>query len=65
MLLSVFMTITSVGWLQAQDTSGDGYTKTGNDYRVTTAEGLQNVLKELNNVTAAQTTTISLANRQV
>ena len=62
MLLSVFMTITSVGWLQAQDTSGDGYTKTGNDYRVTTAEGLQNVLKELNNVTAAQTTTITLAN---
>ena len=63
MLLSVFMTITSVGWLQAQDTSEDlGYTKTDNDYTVTTAEGLQNVLKELNEVKTAQTTTITLAN---
>ena len=48
MLLSVFMTITSVGWMQAQDT-GDGYTKTGDgNYTVTTAKGLQNVLTELN-----------------
>lgn len=37
MLLSVFMTITSVGWLQAADTSGDGYTKTDDgNYTVTT-----------------------------
>ena len=48
MLLSVFMAITSVGWMQAQDT-GDGYTQTGEgNYTVTTAKGLQNVLTELN-----------------
>ncbi|WP_301703694.1 YDG domain-containing protein [uncultured Parabacteroides sp.] len=48
MLLSFFMTITSVGWMQAQDT-GDGYTQTGEgNYTVTTAKGLQNVLTELN-----------------
>ena len=63
MLLSVFMTITSVGWLQAQDTSEDpGYTKTDNDYEVKTAKGLQKVLGELNEVKTAQTTTITLAN---
>ena len=64
MLLSVFMTITSVGWLQAADTSEDlGYRKTENgNYTVTTAEGLQKVLGELKGVTPAQTTTITLAN---
>lgn len=42
------MAITSVGWMQAQDT-GDGYTQTGEgNYTVTTAKGLQNVLTELN-----------------
>ncbi|MBC5633003.1 YDG domain-containing protein [Parabacteroides hominis] len=62
MLLSVFMTITSVGWLQAADTSGDGYTKTDDgNYTVTTAEGLQNVLEILNSGTSV-TTTITLEN---
>ena len=61
MLLSVFMAITSVGWMQAQDT-GDGYTKNNDgNYTVTTAAELQNVLKELNKVESEQTTTIALA----
>ena len=62
MLLSVFMTITSVGWLQAADTSGDGYTKTDDgNYTVTTAKGLQNVLGKLKDGVPV-TPTITLAN---
>lgn len=63
MLLAAFMAVTSVGWVHAQDTpTGDlGYTQTGNDYTVTTAKGLQNVLGILNQATGT-TTTITLAN---
>ncbi|RHJ84803.1 hypothetical protein DW103_04980 [Parabacteroides sp. AM08-6] len=59
MLLSVFMTITSVGWLHAQN---EGYTQDGNNYKVTTAKGLQAVFAKLNKATTAQTTTITLEN---
>ena len=59
MLLSVFMAITSVGWLHAQN---EGYTQDGNNYKVTTAKGLQAVFAKLNKATTAQTTTITLEN---
>ena len=62
MLLSVFMTITSVGWLHAQGGTNEGYTKEGNDYKVTTAKGLQAVFAELNKANTKQTTTITLDN---
>ena len=62
MLFAVFMTVTSVGWMHAQTPEDPGYTQTGNNYTVTTAVGLQNVLKAVNEATTAQATTITLAN---
>lgn len=50
--------MTSIGWLHAEN---DGYTKDGgNNYTVSTAEGLQNVLKELNKASSEITSTITL-----
>lgn len=49
--------MTSIGWLHAEN---DGYTKDGDNYTVSTAEGLQNVLKELNKAESAITSTITL-----
>lgn len=49
--------MTSIGWLHAED---DGYAKDGDNYTVSTAQGLQNVLKELNKAESAITSTITL-----
>lgn len=58
MLLAAFMAVTSVGWVHAQtDPTDDGYIKTDSGYTVTTAVGLQNVLKAV-----SEATTITLAN---
>lgn len=49
--------MTSIGWLHAEN---DGYAKDGDNYTVSTAQGLQNVLKELNKASSAITSTITL-----
>lgn len=50
--------MTSIGWLHAEN---DGYTKDGDNYTVSTAEGLQTVLGELNKAKSEITSTITLS----
>ena len=60
------MTITSVGWLHAQDTSGDGYTKTDDgNYQVTTAAGFETVLGLLNGESSAAKITLAAGTYQL
>ncbi len=61
MLLAAFMAVTSVGWTHAQGTSGDGYEKTNDGYKVTTAAGFETVLGILNGESGTTPAKITLA----
>lgn len=61
MLLAAFMAVTSVGWTHAQSTSGDGYEKTNDGYKVTTAAGFETVLGILNGESGTTPAKVTLA----